>query len=104
MPSSKDTTLTKDEVRHLARLARISLSEEEVTLFQQQLTEVIDYNMSLLAEVDVSGIEPTAQITGLTNVWAEDVVVPSLAIDVVLQAAPHQRDNQFVVPQVLGDA
>jgi aspartyl-tRNA(Asn)/glutamyl-tRNA(Gln) amidotransferase subunit C len=94
--------LTTAEVHHLADLARIALSDDEVELFQKQLTEVIDYNASLLAELDVSSVEPTAQVTGLINVWGEDQVRPSLDVEVALSQAPRSQDDQFVVPQVLG--
>jgi aspartyl-tRNA(Asn)/glutamyl-tRNA(Gln) amidotransferase subunit C len=95
--------LSVADVRHLARLARIELSEDEVALFQHQLTEVIDYNMSLLATVDVLEVAPTAQVVGLTNVWQEDQPEAGLAVEVALSQAPRSRHNQFVVPQVLAE-
>ena len=96
--------LTEKDVRHIANLAHIELTSQEVEQFQEQLTSVIGYNMALLSEVDVSNVEPTAQTTGLVNVWQEDVVQPSLDPEVALSQAPQKKDQQFVVKQVLGES
>lgn len=96
--------LTTQEVEHIAKLANIQLTAEEVSLFQDQLTSVIEYNMSLLAEVDVVGITPTAQTTGLHNVWRSDDVRPSLGPDVALSQAPAKINDQFKVKRVLGES
>jgi aspartyl-tRNA(Asn)/glutamyl-tRNA(Gln) amidotransferase subunit C len=96
--------LSEDEVRHLAHLARLALNDDEVKLFQTQLSEVIDYNLSLLKELDVKNIAPTSQTTGLENVWRGDQAEPSLPQEVVLREAPKQEQNQFMVPQVLGES
>lgn len=96
--------LSEKEVRHLARLARLALTDEEVATFGQQLTEVIQYNVSLLNELDVAEVEPTAQTTGLSNVWRSDEIQPSLSQDMALSQAPRQAEGQFVVPAVLDGA
>lgn len=93
--------LSEQEVIHLAQLARIGLSRSEIELFKQQLATVIEYNISLLSEIDTTDVFPTAQTSGLVNVWQEDEPAPSLPIETVLKDAPRSQDNQFVVPAVL---
>lgn len=63
--------LTAKQVTHVATLARIGLSKEEIEKFRTQLSGILDY-VEMLSEVDTTGIEPTAQVTGLTNVTRED--------------------------------
>lgn len=65
--------LTKDEVEKVARLARIELTDEELERFRHQLSAVLDY-VEQLQKVNTSGVEATAQVTGLENVWREDAV------------------------------
>lgn len=65
--------LTRDQVEHVAKLARLGLSEKEIEKFQTQLSGILDY-VELLNEVDTEGVEPTAQVTGLTNVKRKDEV------------------------------
>ena len=67
------TKLTKDEVLHIAKLAKLNLSESEITKFPPQLTSVVDF-IGKLREVDVKNVEPTAQVTGLTDVYREDEI------------------------------
>jgi aspartyl-tRNA(Asn)/glutamyl-tRNA(Gln) amidotransferase subunit C len=96
--------LTKDEVKHIAHLARIQLADAEIEDFQEQLTSVIEYNVNLLSEVKVEGVEPTSQTTGLQNVWREDVVASSLPVEVAVSEATKASNNQFVVKKVLGES
>jgi aspartyl-tRNA(Asn)/glutamyl-tRNA(Gln) amidotransferase subunit C len=93
--------LSSDDVVKLARLARITLSEEEIELFRGQLTDVIDYNMGLLAEIDVEGVIATAHPTGLLNNWQDDIVRDSLSVGDALSQAPRRTDDMFAVPAVL---
>ncbi len=65
--------ISKEEIKHIADLSRLKLSAQEKTKFQTQLGSILDY-MKQLDEVDVSGVEPTAQVTGLIDVWREDQV------------------------------
>lgn len=65
--------LTEEEVRNVAKLARIKLSDEEVKKFAGQLSSVFEY-VDILKELDTTGVEPTSQVTGLDNVLAEDRV------------------------------
>jgi aspartyl-tRNA(Asn)/glutamyl-tRNA(Gln) amidotransferase subunit C len=68
--------LTKDEVRHVAKLARLALREDEVEKFTTQLTKVLDY-VEILKEVNTDGVPETSQVTGLQNVLEKDEVVSS---------------------------
>ena len=96
--------LTRQQVEHIADLANIKLTDAEIELFQDQLTSVIEYNMSLLSEVDVTDVPPTAQTTGLHNVWRDDGIQSSLDSSLALSQAPDQKDGQFRVKRVLGES
>lgn len=79
--------LTKDQVQHVGALARIGLKEAEIEKFQTQLSGILDY-VSQLNEVNTEGVPPTAQVTGLTNVTREDVVVAFASTDKLLESSP----------------
>jgi aspartyl-tRNA(Asn)/glutamyl-tRNA(Gln) amidotransferase subunit C len=92
--------LTQAEVAHVARLARMQLSTEELEHMQAQLSAILDY-IALLQEVDVEGVEPTAQVTGLTTLMRPDEPQPALPREKVLANAPDQRDGMFRVRAIL---
>ena len=92
--------LTLDEVRHVARLARLRLDEEELALMQQQLSKILDY-VDILQQVDVTDVPPTAQVTDVVNVVRPDEVRPSLPVEEALAGAPHREGNFFKVKPVL---
>lgn len=94
--------LSEAEVRHVARLARIALSDEEIALMQAQLSAILDY-IEMLQEVDVSNVPPTAQVTGLTTVWRPDVVGEMLTREQALANAPDQQDGMFRVRAVFDE-
>ncbi len=71
-------SLSDDEVRHIAKLARLELSDAEVKKFSKELTSILQY-IEVLNELDTENVEPTAQVTGLTNVFREDQVEASEA-------------------------
>lgn len=93
--------LTKDEVKHIADLARIKLTTKEITKFQKQLTVILDYVESL-GEVDTSKVEPTAQVTGLENVLREDKVVdcPPEVKEKLIRAFSDKKDSALKVQNV----
>ena len=97
------TTLTKDQVRHIAKLARLKLSEEEVEKFSKELTSILQY-VDMLQEVDTSKVEPTAQVTGQTNVFREDEIrTQSTSPDELLKCSPLPlADHQIVSPSAHG--
>ena len=88
--------LTAQEVRHVATLARLGLSDDEVASFGVQLDAILDH-ISQLNSIDVSGVAETAQIGGLVNAWREDVARPSLPAAVALSNAPEREGNFFQV-------
>jgi aspartyl-tRNA(Asn)/glutamyl-tRNA(Gln) amidotransferase subunit C len=92
--------LTRDEVLHIARLARVSLAEEETTRMSEQLSNLLDH-FEVLQKVDTEGVSPTAQSVDLENVMRGDEVKPSLSPDDVLANAPRREDDCFRVRPVL---
>lgn len=86
-------SITKDEVEHIAHLARLGLTEEEKEKFAQQLSSILDY-VEQLKEVDTEGVEPTAQVTGLENIFRSDEIEDSDEIrDKLLKQAPAIEDD-----------
>jgi aspartyl-tRNA(Asn)/glutamyl-tRNA(Gln) amidotransferase subunit C len=95
--------ISRDEVAHVARLARIELTEDELDTFTGQLAKVLDHARDVEA-LDVTDVPPTAHPYPLVNVLRPDEVQPSLDRDEVLAGAPADEDGQFRVPPVLGEA
>ncbi|GAC1318603.1 MAG: Asp-tRNA(Asn)/Glu-tRNA(Gln) amidotransferase subunit GatC [Chloroflexota bacterium] len=93
-------TITRDDVRHVARLARLGLSEEEMDRYAAELDHILNA-MEALRQLDTSTIPPTAQVIPLTNVMREDLDRPSASRDDILANAPATRADQFLVPTVL---
>jgi aspartyl-tRNA(Asn)/glutamyl-tRNA(Gln) amidotransferase subunit C len=94
--------LSRDDVAHVARLARLSLSDDELDTFTGQLAAVLDHAADVEA-LDVAGVEPTAHPYPLVNVWRNDAVGPTLDRDEVLAQAPKAVDGRFGVPAILGE-
>ena len=92
--------LSREEVLHIARLARLGVSEEDVDKFSQQLSNLLE-NFEVLQEVDTSNVPPTAQSIDLQNVVRDDEVAPSLPPGDVLANAPRREENLFRVRAVL---
>ncbi len=94
--------LTEQEVRHVARLSRLELSDQEVEHFAEQLSAVLDY-VSKLNELDVEGVEPMAHAMDVTNVLRPDEPVPGMSLKQALANAPDKMPPFFKVPKVLGE-
>ena len=92
--------LTREEVLHIARLARLGLNEEEVNRLGEQLSNILD-NFKILQQVDTTGVPPTAQPNTLQNVLKEDKAKPSLPQSDVLANAPRRDGDFFRVNAVL---
>ncbi len=92
--------LSREEVLHIARLARLGLTEAEVDRLSEQLSNILE-NFAILQKVDTTGVPPTAQSIDLQNVLSDDEVSPSLAPDKVLANAPQKERNFFKVRHVL---
>jgi aspartyl-tRNA(Asn)/glutamyl-tRNA(Gln) amidotransferase subunit C len=102
MAGQKITTkITLDEVRHVAKLSRLALSEERLGKLTGQLESILDY-VAKIGELDVKDVEPMAHAAALTNVLREDVVTKSLPLDQVLLNAPETDGAFFKVPKVIG--
>lgn len=95
--------ITREDVAHVARLARLTLTPEELDTFTEQLGDILDHARSLAA-LDLEGVEPTAHPIPLVNVMRDDVIGPLLDRDEVLAAAPASQDGMFRVPPVLSEA
>jgi aspartyl-tRNA(Asn)/glutamyl-tRNA(Gln) amidotransferase subunit C len=87
-------------VDHVALLARLSLTDQERTMFTEQLQHILDY-FDRLQELDLRAVEPSAHVLAEGTATRDDIVGPSLSRDEVLAAAPAQEDGFFKVPPVL---
>jgi aspartyl-tRNA(Asn)/glutamyl-tRNA(Gln) amidotransferase subunit C len=94
--------LSHEEVRKIAELAKLDLSDDEVALYAGQLSSILQY-FQRLQQVDTSHIEPTASVLPLKNVLRPDVAGQPLSPDEVIANAPDAEDHQFRVSAVLGD-
>ena len=94
--------LKAEDVKHLAKLARIDLSDEEISTFQTQLSAILDY-VEQLDKADTSDLEPTSQVTGLTSVSRGDDEDTSdtMPTSELLEQAPDTQDSNLKVPRVL---
>jgi len=94
--------ITRDEVVHVARLARLELSDAEIDEFTDQLGDILDHAADIEA-LDVADIEPTSHPVPMVNVLRPDELQPSLDRDEVLLEAPAAEAGQFRVPPILGE-
>ena len=92
--------LSREEVLHIARLARVALTEAEVARMSDQLSNLLEH-FEVLQKVDTAGVEPTAQSVALQSVMREDVVAPSMSMEDVLANAPRREGDMFRVRAVL---
>ena len=95
-------SITREEVAHLARLARITLSDAELVHLAPQLDLIITA-VAQVQEVAAEGIPPTTHATGLTNVFRDDVPTPCLTPEQALDQAPAVEQQRFKVPRILGE-
>ena len=94
--------ISRDDVAHLARLARLSLTDGELDSFAGQLDAILAH-VGQIQAVDVTGVEPTDNPLQAVNVTRPDVVEPCLPQDEALAAAPNAVDGRFAVPRILGE-
>jgi aspartyl-tRNA(Asn)/glutamyl-tRNA(Gln) amidotransferase subunit C len=105
MPESSTASaaaITRDEVAHLADLARIELDDEELDRLAPQLSVILE-SIASIAEVAAGDIPPTSHAVPLTNVFRADEPVPSLTAEEALSGAPEVEQQRFAVPRILGD-
>lgn len=95
------TQISTDDVRHLAQLSSIQLSDDEMVSLKEDITNILGY-VEQLGELDTDAVEPTYQVTGLENVWREDEVESeAVTREQLLNLAPEAYDHQVKVPKVL---
>ncbi len=92
--------ISREQVLHIARLARVELSDDEVERYREDLSSILDY-VDKLAELDVEGVEPTTHAVALESRLREDAVEQRLSHEDVLNNAPDSEDGQFRVPKVV---
>jgi aspartyl-tRNA(Asn)/glutamyl-tRNA(Gln) amidotransferase subunit C len=92
--------IDRKTVENVAKLARLGMTEEDITTFQQQLSVILE-NIKILQEADVSGVSPTDHASRLTSVMRADTPQPSFPPEVLLANAPDQEDNYLKVNAVL---
>lgn len=92
--------ISKDEVKHVANLARLAITEDEATTFTKQLDDIITY-AEQLNELDTTGVEPTTHVLDLKNVMRKDEPKKWITQEDALKNAPDKQDGQFKVPSVL---
>jgi aspartyl-tRNA(Asn)/glutamyl-tRNA(Gln) amidotransferase subunit C len=92
--------LTREEVLHIAALAKLGMTEEDITHFGGQLSNILE-NFEVLKKVDTEGVPPTAQPNALCNVMKDDVVEPSMPVADVMANAPKREGDFFKIRAVL---
>ncbi|MGH3468780.1 MAG: Asp-tRNA(Asn)/Glu-tRNA(Gln) amidotransferase subunit GatC [Thermocrispum sp.] len=96
------STISRDEVAHLAKLARLAVTDDELDLFAGQLDVILD-SVAQVSEVATDDVPPTSHAVPLTNVFRADEVRPSLTQQQALSGAPAAEDGRFRVPRILGE-
>jgi aspartyl-tRNA(Asn)/glutamyl-tRNA(Gln) amidotransferase subunit C len=94
--------ISRDEVAHLAKLARLAVTEEELDVFAGQLDQIL-HSVAKVSEVADDDIPPTSHAVPLTNVFRDDVVRPGLTQQQALAGAPAAEEGRFRVPRILGE-
>ncbi|HEX6150494.1 Asp-tRNA(Asn)/Glu-tRNA(Gln) amidotransferase subunit GatC [Nocardioides sp.] len=95
-------SITREQVAHLADLARIDLSDDELDHLAPQLSVILE-SIASIQGVAGDDVPPTSHPAPLTNVFREDVVVPGLTVEEALSGAPEAEEQRFAVPRILGD-
>ena len=92
--------LTADDVRHVGKLARIALADDEIEAYRPQMASILGY-VSRLQEVDLAGVQPLANPLEATNILRVDEVTPGLSREAALESAPKTDGTYFLVPEIL---
>ncbi|MBF0495372.1 MAG: Asp-tRNA(Asn)/Glu-tRNA(Gln) amidotransferase subunit GatC [Deltaproteobacteria bacterium] len=92
--------ISRAEVEHVAKLARLSLTEDQYTIFTPQINNILEY-IEKLNELDTANVPPTSHAIPLSNAFREDEVKPSIGLDLTLANAPEKEGSTFVVPRVI---
>jgi len=94
--------IDKAQVKHIAKLARLEMAEEEEGRFSEQLSSIVDY-IEKLNELETDSVEPLAHCLPVHNVFREDIAKESLSVEGALSNAPERKDEYFKVPKILDD-
>jgi len=92
--------ISREEVLHIAKLARLSLNEKEIETYSNQLSEILNY-VQKLRELNVDHVEPMKHVLNMVNVMREDKELPSLSREEVMANTPEHNGEYFKVPRVL---
>lgn len=92
--------ISLQEVEHVARLARLALSEEEKEEMRSQLDRILGY-IEKLNHLDTAEVEPTSRVIPMTNVFRDDALIPSLSREEALENAPDRQEGFFRVPRII---
>lgn len=92
--------LDREQIKHIASLARLGLSSNDVEMFSNQLSDVLD-NFDILKQIDTTNVQPAAQIISIQNVFRDDKVEKSVPQNEILANAPMKEDNCFKVRSIL---
>ncbi|MDP2992728.1 MAG: Asp-tRNA(Asn)/Glu-tRNA(Gln) amidotransferase subunit GatC [Deltaproteobacteria bacterium] len=92
--------ISREDVEHVAKLARLSFSNEDIELFTNQLNRILTY-MDKLNELDTAHVEPTHHALAITNAFREDAIRPSVSNEKSLANAPAKADGSFTVPRII---
>ncbi len=96
-------TIDEAQVRHVARLSRLELTDEEVARFRRDMGAILEY-FEKLNELNTDTVEPLAHCLALSNVFREDIVQPSLDAETTLANAPQRYEDYFKVPAIFDDS
>ena len=94
------TRITMDEVKHVANLARLAITEEEAEKLTNELDAIIFF-AEQLNELDTENVEPTSHVLDMKNIFREDVAKPGLPVEEVLKNAPDHENGQIKVPAII---
>ncbi len=92
--------ITPEDVRHVAQLARIALTDEQIGVIGRQLNDIVEY-VTQLKEINTNNIEPTSHVIPLKNIFREDVKSPSLPRQEMLKNAPDCNERFYIVPKII---
>jgi len=90
----KNSKITIDQVKHITKLAKLDLKPTEIEKFRSQLAEILEY-FKILDQVDTDKVEPTSQVTGLSNVYDNDIELPSLSAAKTLSGSKQIQNGMF---------
>lgn len=100
-PLSADRRLSDEDVRHVARLARLAIPQEQIHAYALQLGSILEY-IAKIGQANIDDVEPTAHAIQMRNVLREDEVGPMLSLEEVLRNAPNADPPFFKVPKIIG--